>query len=219
MLTFGLCSLIAQTVGAANVLETVSLTVTSISQNTNATSNATTTNVPPPVVTTHDTADFLARLAVDEQLDSNWPSNSFPVGTQLAIVPTSGNPHLAAVLGTNVLVDLSDVITLNTDNIQVVSGTQNLQTGLASPSTKSVQVVRFSFDDRDLGNPNGSLHFSLRGIFTETTIDSVPKNGVYTEIHIGKMTNASGDGTLNDVPFICTGTVSSKGKAVLPAVF
>ena len=217
--TLGLCSLAIHSGRARDIVERVSLAVTTISQNTNATSNATTTNVPPPIVSTHTTADFLTRLAVDEQLLSNWPSNSFPSGTVLAIVPNNGNPYFAAVLGTNVLLNLSDVISLSTDSIQVVSGAQKLQTGLASPATKTTQVVRISFDDRDMGNPDGPLHFSLRGIFTETTIDSAPQNGSFTEVHLGKMIGAVGDGQFNNVPFVCTGNVSSKGKAVFPAVF
>lgn len=216
---FGLCSLTAQNAGARDILQVISLTVTSISQNTNATSNGTTTNVPPPVVATHTTSEFLARLAVDEQLESNWPSNSFPVGARLAVVPNNGDPFLGVVLGTNVLVDVSDIMNFNTDDTQVISGTQNLSTGLASPSTKTIHLGSISFDDRGLGNPDGSLRFNLQGIFTETTIDTTPQNGVYTETHIVKLTGGSGDGKLNGVPFVCTGTVSSIGKATLPAVF
>lgn len=217
--TIGLCSLAAQNLAARDILQSISLTVTTISQNTNATSNGTTTNVPPPVVSTHTTADFLARLAVDEQLLSNWPSNSFPNGARLAVVPNSGDPFLGVVLGTNVLVDVSDIINFNTDDIQVIAGTQNLGTGLSSPATKTIHVGSISFDDRGIGNPNGSLRFNLQGIFTETTIDTAPKNGFYTETHVVKMTAGSGDGKLGSVPFVCTGTVSSTGRAVFPAVF
>lgn len=219
LFTIGLFSLTAQAATARDILQPISLTVTTISQNTNATSNGTTTNVPPPVVSTHTTADFLARLAMDEQLLANWPSNSFPVGARLAVVPNSGNPFLGVVLGTNLLVDVSDIINFDSDDIQVISGSQNIGTGLATPSTKTIHLGSISFDDRGIGNPNGSLHFNLQGIFTETTIDTAPKNGFFTHTHIVKMTAGSGDGKLGSNPFVCTGTVSSTGSAVLPAVF
>lgn len=219
LLVAGLCSFAAWNASARDILQVISLNVTTISQNTNATSNGTTTNVPPPVVTTYTSADFLARLAVDEQLESNWPSNSFPVGAHLAVVPNNGNPFLGVVLGTNVLVDVSDIINFDTDDIQVVSGSQSLSTGLADPSTKTIHLGSIGFDDRGIGNPNGSLRFNLQGIFTETTIDTAPKNGFFTETHIIKMSAGSGDGKLGGVPFVCTGSVSSLGRAVFPALF
>ena len=156
---------------------------------------------------------------MDEQLEGNWPSNSFPNGARLAIVPGNKNPFLAAVLGTNVLVDVSDIMNFDSDSIQVFSGRQNLQTGLAVPITKTIHIGSINFDDRGLGNPDGSLHFFLQGIFTESTVDTVPKNGFYTESQVEKMTNGAGDGRLANVPFVCTGSVSVAGKAEFPAAF
>jgi hypothetical protein len=214
LLTVGLYCFASQSATAADILQIVSLNVTTISQNTNATSDATTTNVPAPVVSTHTTAEYLARLAQDEQLEKNWPSNSFPEGARLALVPGNNNPSFAVVLDTNVLLDVSDIISFNFDNIEVFSGRQNLQTGVAIPTTRTIHLGSISFDDRGLGNPNGSLRFSLQGIFTETVLDTVPNNGVYTETHIVKMANGSGDGRLANVPFVCTGAVSTTGKVV-----
>jgi hypothetical protein len=200
---------------ARDIIQTITITVMAIPQNS-GTSNGTTTNIPPSKASAHTTAEFLSRLAQDEFAELNWPSNSFPAGAQLAVVPgQSDNADFAVILGTNVLVDVSDIISFNSDNIEIVSGTQNLQTGLASPSTKRVHLGAITFDDSLAGNPNGSLTFTLQGIFTETTIDTVPKNGVYTETRTAKMTSGTGDGTSPGGPFVCTGTISATGKAVL----
>ena len=217
LFTVGFGSIAIQNASAGQILQTVSLTVTSISQNTNATSDGTFTNVPAPVVSTHTTGEFLARLAEDEFLENNWPSNSFPAGARLAIVPNNEDAFFGVVLGTNVLVNVSDIINFDSDSIQVVAGSQNLQTGLAHPMTKQIHLGSISFDDRGIGNPDGSLRFSLQGIITETTVDSAPRNGFYTEVQTAKMTSGAGDGRRANVPFVCTGSVLVTGKIVLPA--
>jgi hypothetical protein len=200
---------------ARDIIQTITITVMAIPQNS-GTSTATTTNIPPAKASSHTTAEFLARLAQDEFAEFNWPSNSFPAGAQLAVVPgQSDNANFAVILGTNVLVDVSDIISFNSGNVEIVSGSQNLQTGLASPMTKRLHLGQITFDDSLAGNPNGSLTFTLQGLFTETVVNTVPKNGLYTEIRTAKMTSGTGEGTSPSGPFVCTGTISATGKAVL----
>ena len=217
-LSAALCALSILKASAADIIQTITITIKAVQQNENGTSNGTTTNVPPPTVSTHNTAELLARLAQDEFAELNWASNSFPSGAQLAVVPSqSSGPDFAVILGTNILVDVSDIISFKSGNNEVVSGTQNLQTGLASPLTKKIYTGKFTFDDSNAGNPDGSLVFSLRGIFTDQTIDTPPKNGFYTESHSTRLTSGTGDGMSPGGPFVCTGLLTATGKAVLPA--
>jgi hypothetical protein len=214
MLT-ALCVFTGVRAHAHDIVQTITISVMAIPQNS-GTSTATTTNITPAKASAHTTAEFLSRLAQDEFAEGHWASNSFPAGAQLAVVPgQSDSANFAVILGTNILVDVSDIISFGGDDIEIVSGAQNLLTGLASPSTKRLHLGEISFDDSAAGNPNGSLKFSLRGIFTETTVDTVPKNGVYTETRSAKMTSGTGDGTSSGGPFVCTGTISATGKAVL----
>jgi hypothetical protein len=202
---------------AKDIIQTITISVMALPQNS-GTSTATTTNIPPAKASNHTTPEFLSRLAQDEFAEGFWASNSFPADARLAVVPSQGNnADFAVILGTNILVDVSDIISFESDNIEIVSGAQSLQTGLASPSTKKVHLGQFSFDDSSAGNPNGSWTFTLQGIFTETVVDTVPKNGVYTETRTAKMTSGTGDGTNPGGPFVCTGSISATGKAVLPA--
>src|SRR6185437_12887854 len=199
----------------ADIIQTITLAVTTTTQKS-GTSNGTTTNVPPPSVSTHTTAEFLSRLAKDENLEGNWTNSTFPAGAKLAVLPSSGGADFGVILGTNVLVDVSDIISFNQPGTnEVVSGAQNLQTGLASPMTKKVHLGEILFDDTAAGNPDGALTFFLQGVFTETTADTAPKNGAYSEMRTAKMTNGTGEGSKGGTPFICTGMVSATGKATL----
>jgi hypothetical protein len=215
LFTAALSALTGVSAQAKDIVQTVTISLMTIPQNS-GTSTATTTNIPPAKASVHSMPEFLSRLAQDEFAEGNWASNSFPAGAALAVVPSQGNnADFAVIRGTNILVDVSDIISFGSDNIEIVSGAQNLQTGLASPSTKKVHLGELSFDDSQAPNPNGSLTFTLQGIFTETTVDTAPKNGVYTETRTAKMTSGTGDGTSPSGPFVCTGTVSATGKAAL----
>lgn len=211
-----LCAFIGLQAKANDIIQTITLSVTATAQNNNGTSNGTTTNVPPPSISTHTTTEFLARLAQDESIEGHWSSNSFPAAAKLAVVPGSGGADFAVILGTNILVDVSDIISFDGGNNEIVSGAQNLQTGLASPMTKKVHLGKIMFDDSAVGNPNGSLTFFLQGVFTETTMDTAPTStGAYTETRTAKMTSGAGEGSKGGNPFICTGMVSATGKANL----
>ncbi len=217
LFTVALGALTGAQVQAKDIIQTITISVMAIPQSS-GTSTATTTNIPAAKASAHSTPEFLARLAQDEFAEGNWASNSFPAAAQLAVVPSQGNnADFAVILGTNILVDVSDIISFDNGNVEIVSGAQNLQTGLASPTTKRLHLGQMTFDDSFAGNPNGSLTFRLQGLFTETVVDTVPKNGVYTETRTAKMTSGVGEGTSPGGPFICTGTISATGKAVLPA--
>jgi hypothetical protein len=154
--------------------------------------------------------DLLSMLAMDEHLNGSWPSNSFPAKATLALAG-----HSFVVLnGTNVLLNVSDIMSLEYGEPQVTSGKRNTVTGLAGSSAQKLALANIVFDDTFINGGN-NLHFCLYGVLKLTTTDTAPVNGVYTETQtIGKAT-VVGDGFLNDVPFTCTGTLSATGKSLL----
>jgi hypothetical protein len=217
-------STLAGTQAKADITQVISINVTTFEQNTNGTSNGTVTNVPPPKVSTHKTGDFLSKLARDENAAGHWTNDVFPAGAKLAVVPSQNDSaDFAVIQGTNILVDVSDIISfqsgdLQLGDIEVISGKEDLQTQLASPMTKKIHLGTIIFDDSAVADPSEALTFEMRGVFTETTTDGPVKNGFYTETRTAKMTSGNGSGTDGGNPFICTGSISATGKASRPAV-
>jgi len=209
-----LCASVVMQARASGIPEVITISLAAMVQKP-GTSTATTTNIPAPSVTAHATPELVTRLAQDAFAQGHWPSNSFPKGAVLATLPGIDHVSAAVVLGTNVLVDVTEFFEIQSSDTEVVSGAKNILTGLASPSTKSVYLGTFRFDDSSAGNPNGPLSFSLTGIVTETITDTAPKNGFYSESRSTKMTLGTGEGALNHTPFVCTGSISATGKATL----
>ena len=156
------------------------------------------------------TKDILNVLAFDENLEGNWPSNSFPKKTTLAL---AGNSFVV-LNGTNILLNVSDIMSLQYGEPQVTSGKRNLVTGLASTSAGISHLANIAFDDTFISGGN-DLHFYLYGVLSSTITDTVPSNAVYTETL--KINNATivGDGYSQGIPFTCTGTISASGKGSL----
>ena len=154
--------------------------------------------------------DLLAMLALDEYLQGNWPSNSFPAKATLALA----GHRFVVVNGTNLLLNVSDLLSLEYGDPQVTSGKRNTVTGLASTSAQKLQLASIEFDDTAINGGN-NLHFYLYGILKLTTTDTVPVNGIYTETQAIGKTTVVGDGFVDEVPFTCTGTFSATGKSPL----
>ena len=217
MVTWGLCAFPAGNL-RADIVELLGINVTTFEQNSNR-DNGTITTTLTPVVKTYRTADILKRLAVDEFAKGNWPSNSFPALARLAVVPTATNKFVV-MMGTNILVDVSAILSFQNGDNEITSGKKNNSTGLAAPTKTKRQIGRITFDDTSAGNPNGGLTFYLQGVLIQTTTDSTPASSFYKETHLGLLTGAAGEGisnigTVNEKRFVCTGTLTATGKATL----
>ncbi len=96
----------------------------------------------------------------------------------------------------------------------VQSGVQNGDTDLAFRTLK--QMIPVEVDFNDIGLHASDLQFSLRGLASGTTTDTVPStNGVYTETFSAKITDMTGGGTKGGTNFVATGSVSASGKGEL----
>ncbi|SRR5258706_7922501 len=194
------------------VLQYVSITVRTTTQNDGVISGTNTT-IAPPVIQTHTTADLLSILARDKKAQGNWPSNSFPANAKLAI---SNNTFVVAS-GTNVLVDISDILKLTNGNSQIFSGRTNNVTGLSNPATTRLFLGTFTFDDTSITN-GAHVAFFLRGVVSRVETDSSIINSAYKQTVVGKLANGSGEGIDSDGrQFVCTGTVTvvAHGTAIL----
>jgi hypothetical protein len=185
------------------------INLTTFQQNTNKHSGSLTTTAAPKVVT-YTTKDILNLLAFDENLKGNWPSNGFPASASLAV---AGNGFLV-VNGNDVLLDVSDIMSFSVGDNRIVSGTKSDITGLAKPTEKQLQIVRITFDDTAIIGGK-DFKFYLQGFFNQSTTDASPVAGVYTETRAAKLSNGAGEGSLQDVPFVCTGTAASSGTFIL----
>jgi len=201
----------------ADFLQTVTFKVTTFTQLIGIIDGSNTI-IPSPWVQTHTTAEVLKTLASDANIGLGWPSNNFPSTAKLAV----GTNGFAVIDGTNVLVDVSSIIKFQAGDHDIRSGKRNNPTGLAAPSVKDLQIARFTFDDSSFTNSVGSvtngvgLTFYIQGILSNTTTDTAPKNGAYTETRTAKMINGTGEGLdANGAPFVLTGTVTVTGKANL----
>jgi hypothetical protein len=163
-----------------------------------------------PTVVKLATKDILNLLASDENVEGNWPSNSFPKNTTLAL---AGNSFIV-LNGTNILLNVSDILSFEAGEPQVTSGKRNTVTGLASTSAQRLELGNIVFDDTFINGGN-DLHFYLYGVLNLTTTDTAPANGIYTETRTISNTTVVGDGFSQDVPFTCTGAFSATGKSPL----
>jgi hypothetical protein len=190
-------------------LAVFTLQLTTYRQNTNH-DNGTNTVTAPPKVVPVNTADILSALAFDENLKGNWPSNSFPANTKLA----TKNNSFFVVNHTNVLLNVSDIMSLTSGDTDVTWGSHNDTSGLASPSQHTRRIVRIDFDDTSI--PGGkNLKFYLQGMLNKTRSDTTPVAGKYTETISARITSGAGEGSSQTVPFVCIGTATATGTTVL----
>lgn len=198
----------------ADVGLTISITANLLIQSTNSVTNARTqaVTVGPPTRRVLTTAQILQRLAQDENSAGLYPTNRFPRGARLVAT----NDTFVVMVGTNVLVDVSNVISFDEGTNNIFSGTRDTN-GLSHPVVKT-HLARIIFDDTGI-IPAIGLRFYLQGVMTETTIDSaVDRNGNFTETHIVSMPQAAGEGVVNvgdtdQRQLIATGSVSASGTA------
>ncbi len=131
----------------------VSITVSNSLQNVSKYTNGITTTANPTTSRLVAT-NILTLLAFDERAAGNWPSNGFPRSSTLALA--SG--RFVVVNGTNLLLDVSDIMTFTNYLPQIHYGKLNNLSGLASPSLTSVQMAALTFDDTFIsGGKNVSI--------------------------------------------------------------
>ena len=191
----------------AEVLQYLTFTVTTYTQR-DSSDNGTNTVTAAPKVQTHNTAELLSILARDKAAQHSWPSNSFPAGAKLAV----GNDAFVVVAGTNILLNVSDILSFTNGNNEIVSGKRNDLTGLANPTTSKLQIGRLTFDDTAI-NGGAGLKFYLQGLLSQTESDTVPVNSVYTRTRSAKLSNGTGEGTNSGGnAFVLTGSLSATGR-------
>jgi hypothetical protein len=166
--------------------------------------------IAPPAQPKLNTADILTILAHDEFVKGNWISNSFPKNATLELL----NDSFFVLDGTNVLLNVSDLLTYETGEPTVVSGKQNIPTGLANHSLRKSQLASIVFNDTTLAG-GYKLTFYLYGILNGTTENTTPNNGNYIETKTLKIPALIGDGYISNAPFMITGSLTASGKATL----
>lgn len=160
--------------------------------------------------TPYSTANLIAELGLAT-------SNEFSKKAKLELIGTGGgSPEFAVSDGTNFDVISTNIISLSQiDSTFVISGTQDNNTGLSVPTSKGLAILELDFNDIGLGGSD--LAFSMRGLFSATTMDTVPSTttGDYTETSSAKISSMTGDGTQGGTNFVVTGSMSTSGKASL----
>jgi hypothetical protein len=197
------------------VLQILTFRMTTFTQGTNY-DNGTNTIAAPPKVKSLNTAELLRTLAQDENAAGRWPSNSFPSTAKLAV----GNPEGFRVInGTNILLEVSDIMSFSGGDNDIRSGKENDSTGLANPTTKSLRLGKITFDDTFIEGGVG-LKFFIQGLLSTSETDTVPSGGVYTQTKTGRLMNGTGEGIDSDGnAFVLTGTVTVAGhgkEALVP---
>lgn len=163
-----------------------------IIQNTNSTTNPRTgtVTVSPAVQRSFSSINLLNRLAVDENIAGNFDSTTFPRGSR--IVATNGT--IVVMSGTNVLVDVSNILSVQFGDNTIFSGGTDTN-GLARPSQTRIHLANVNFDDTSINTTDG-LRFFLQGIMTEIRSDGAPNNsGVFTESQTISMPSSAGEGS------------------------
>jgi hypothetical protein len=194
----------------ADVLKTVTVTMTAYTQNTNN-DNGTVDTTANPLVKTYNTQAILNLLAQDKLAEGQWGSSVFPAGSKLA---ATNDAWVVVDSANTVMADVSDILSGSGGGNEVLSGKQNDTTQLASPTLNTMEVVKITFDDTAIAGGN-NISFYLQGLSTKTVTDTTPTSaGVYTETQTGKITGAAGEGTWsNSTPFVCSGNMTTTAKA------
>ena len=184
------------------------------------------------------TKDLLALLALDENAEGNYPDTNFPAGAKLVMTPVTPDPDGGSVSlepvgntpvinnvtisddffqvvdkNNNALADVSEIISINrAGGNDITSSKSTSSTGLGTST--DLQLISLKFDDTGVG---GSLKFFLTGIGTDKTTNTTPNKttGAYTESSSSSLSSGTGEGSYLGNPFVCTGTVSTSGKATL----
>ena len=180
--------------------------------------NGVTRSFAKPVLQTINTKNLLDRLALDKQAQGLYSGNTFPGGSKLAL---AANQFVVVSKNNEFIVDVSDIVSFSAGTNDILSGTVNNNTGLASSKTTELTLVTLKFDDTFITDTNGTvissdLSFSGKGLDTINTKDSTPNSaGKYNENTSDKISNAVGEGQSGGKPFVMTGTIQGSRNATL----
>lgn len=197
-------------------LFTVSLTVQYQNEGVDNAAGTVTT-YPSPGSQKVATKDLLSLLAEDEYVQGYYPNTNFPAGAKLAYVD---GQFLVLDKTNNVLCDVSDILYLEGDTDQVLSGKLSdlLSDDAGDPFPAStyttLNYVYFSFDDTFIiGGYN--LSFYVGGVDKSVTSATAPNltTGVYTESKTHTISTSSGSGYADGNYFVVTGSITASGKA------
>jgi hypothetical protein len=208
----GLMTLVAASSKAdSTTTNTITVAFTaSVQGNTN--DDGTITTVAAPSKHSVATANLLSWLALAENGEGNFPSNSFPSGAKLVVFQQD---FMVLDKNNNLLVDVSDIISATDSKfgVSVVSGKQNDTTGLAATSETELHLLTIHYDDTGIPGSN-NVKFYLMGMMTSTTTDTAPNSStqIYTETQSHKLASGIGEGFYQGQPFTITGTLSAIGK-------
>jgi hypothetical protein len=160
-----------------------------------------------------NTKNLLDRLALDKQAQGFYAANTFPGGSKLAVAAD----HFVVVKSNNeLIVDVSDIVSFKSGTNDILSGSVNASTGLASKKTTELILVALNFDDTFIVG-GSDLKFSVQGLDTVSTTDSTPNSssGKYVENTSDKINNAAGEGQSGIAPFVVTGSIKGSRKTTL----
>jgi hypothetical protein len=200
----------------AQVLESVTISATLYEQGPTHDNNTATT-ISAPAKRSISTATLLEDLAADEFAEGNWTSAKFPAGAKLNYNGTG----FEVDLGTNQLVDVSDILSLNvTGQNDITSGNYLDANGQGTPPYTQVDYEIVSLAYSSSGGSSG-MSFTVTGLATFTGKATTPnaRTGNYTQSSSFSLQDGTGEGSLTDssgntVNFVVTGlTVTASGSA------
>jgi hypothetical protein len=176
--------------------------------------NNTTTTIKAPAKTAVTTATLLKQLATDEASAGNLSSATLPKG---AVLNFNGSGFEIDV-GTNMLVDVSDIITWTVSGQNDISAGSYLDAnGQGTPpySQTDYYLVTVAYDDT---SSTGALKFTVTGLATVTGKATNPntKTGNYTQSGTVSLANGTGEGSNASGNFVLTGvTMTASGSATV----
>lgn len=214
------CAFAMSSAHAQTTTNIVAFSATSIGQGTNGPSHGTNTFFAPGKTSKATTTLLLEEIGRVIHAESNV---TLTVNAKLVLLAGHGGAF-AVIDGANFYpidnimgVTKPSVNDTNYLGVKVKSGIQNGTTGLAFPSMKETQLLEVLYNDTSVITDGTGLVFTLQGVASSSTVDSVPTaGGVYTETFSAKISNMTGDGMNGTNQFVVTSaTLSATGKSTL----
>lgn len=203
LMAAAVCALAVSNVQAQIATNYVALTVTTYQQGPTATvtnAHATNTVFGPTSVKTYSPIKF-----IQEVLGPDIGVTNFTSAAKLA----QTHEEWLVIDGTNV-VNLSGKLTINLiySETEIESGTQNETNSLSAPKLSTLSVGTLSYSD-------GTVSFTVSGLATGSTTDTVPNAGVYTETGKTTVMSMVGQGSNQTGSTIVTVKASVNSKVQL----
>ncbi len=158
------------------------------------------------------TVNLLESLAKDENAEGNYPNTKFP--STAALYYYGGGFEVDE--GTNVLVDVSDILTLTTTGQNDI--TNGNYTDVKGPGTPPYTQTAYQIVMLAYASSTGAsgLGFTVTGLgeFTQKAGTPNAKTGKFTQSDSFNLQDGTGEGSLEGVEFVITGfTVTASGSA------